>query len=195
VKSEKQSNLRENLKILTKEMHDKLENSPELSFLHNNEICIQNYYQLITKMHQFFNVLEPLIKQYENHFIKHGLGDIKKRFQRVQWLLDDLKEAEIEIPKTKEISFKTLNNFDSVVGALYVCEGSTMGGVQITKILSKKLGISYPFHFYKGYKDDTMAMWGDFCHWIDTIDINSTDVILGASEIYLRLGESLEKKR
>lgn len=50
------------------------------------------------------------------------------------------------------------------LGALYVTEGSTLGGQIITKMICKKLNIpgDRGFSFFRSYGDDTPLMWERF---------------------------------
>lgn len=52
----------------------------------------------------------------------------------------------------------------AAMGAMYVTEGSTLGGQIITKMISGKLKINTDsgFSFFNAYGDDTMARWKNF---------------------------------
>lgn len=52
----------------------------------------------------------------------------------------------------------------SALGCLYVAEGSTLGGVHIANMISKKLGTdtSNGFRFFHAYGDRTREMWEQF---------------------------------
>jgi heme oxygenase (biliverdin-IX-beta and delta-forming) len=77
----------------------------------------------------------------------------------------DLGSAEHQqIPVCEHIP--PLNTPASVLGALYVTEGSTLGGQIITKMIAKQLNISCEkgFTFFNAYGDDTHVMWEKFKH-------------------------------
>ena len=57
----------------------------------------------------------------------------------------------------------------SALGAIYVLEGSTLGGKIIKDLIWKQLGISsnLGFAFFNGYGSDTVTMWQTFKLAID----------------------------
>jgi heme oxygenase (biliverdin-IX-beta and delta-forming) len=62
------------------------------------------------------------------------------------------------------------------LGALYVLEGSTLGGQVISQILTRNLSIPElpkALSFFEGYGSHTQEMWDSFVHYID--GYNGTD--------------------
>lgn len=188
------NNLKEHLKNTTWPIHEWLETSSSLQCFHSDNITLEQYQKLILKMNLFFNILEPKIASYKEKFISNGLIDIEHRLQRVNWLDEDLNKFDdnVDFDVVNKAEFKTLDSFDSIVGALYVCEGSTMGGMQIIKILQSKMNEDLPFRLYRGYEDKTMPMWQNFSMWLDNANINPHKALLGATETYIVLRELLD---
>lgn len=120
--------------------------------------------------------------------------DFEDRVQKTNWLEKDLIEFKMPIIK-KNVNFKTLNTFSSVVGALYVLEGSSMGGMQLTKILKLRYGENITCEYLQSYKNETIDKWNLFCTWLDNTSLNQHDVLLGASEVFIRLREHLYELR
>lgn len=181
------SRLREDLKKATKSLHSWLEASEALHFLHNNAIDEHDYRNLILKKAVFFKYLESLIFQYADKFKEEGLLDIVERLQRSEWLKEDLTELQLEGIKAPEVVFKSVDNFSAAVGALYVCEGSVMGGMQILPMLKKRLSANYSYRYYSGYGDSNMQNWKSFTDWLSKVQVNREQAILGACEVFINL--------
>lgn len=76
---------------------------------------------------------------------------------------------------------------NEALGALYVIEGSTLGGNVIAKQLSKTEGFDgITFNFFGCYRENTGPMWKNFKEILDTeVDEQSYDEVLsGAKKLY-----------
>jgi heme oxygenase (biliverdin-IX-beta and delta-forming) len=87
-------------------------------------------------------------------------------------ILTDLKtlgkvgSSTLSIPLIPEI-----NAGFAALGAIYVLEGSTLGGKVIKELISKQLNRSSDtsFGFFDGYGENTFKMWQDFKLAIDRL--------------------------
>lgn len=184
--------LRDELKQSTQSLHQWVEASDCLMILHQDKIEEAEYLRLISRMAVYFQQLEPLIAAHRDSFVKHGLQDIDQRLQRSGWLKSDLDGLSSDFMHSKSIEFKTLDSFSAAIGALYVCEGSTMGGMMIRPLLQKRLGEEYPFRFYQGYGKANMPMWKQFVSWMETIQVDRKAAMLAASEVFINLRACLD---
>lgn len=81
-------------------------------------------------------------------------------------ILNDLHELNVEpgndIPVCPDIP--EISTPASSMGAMYVTEGSTLGGQVITKMISRQLNLSPEkgFTFFNAYGDETFARWERF---------------------------------
>ncbi len=78
-------------------------------------------------------------------------------------------------------------NLHEALGAMYVIEGSTLGGNVIAKQLSKTDGFDgVTFNFFGCYHENTGAMWKNFKETLDAeVDENKYDEVLtGAKKLY-----------
>ncbi|CAD7811737.1 hypothetical protein CHRY9390_02407 [Chryseobacterium aquaeductus] len=78
-------------------------------------------------------------------------------------------------------------NEQEALGALYVIEGSTLGGNVIAKQLSKTENFDHvSFNFFGCYKENTGMMWKDFKEILDTqvSEENYQDALSGAKKLY-----------
>ena len=63
----------------------------------------------------------------------------------------------------------TIHHLLQAFGALYVIEGSTLGGAIILKMLRKKESVDIPenaVQFFNGYGDQNLAMWQRFKEYL-----------------------------
>lgn len=80
------------------------------------------------------------------------------------------------------------NNLQSL-GALYVIEGSTLGGKIISKMIQDQLHTGLPvFSFFTGYGEHSVSMWNTFKETLNNItDPDSIAIILAtANDTFLR---------
>lgn len=186
------NNLRDELKNLTANLHTWLEDSKQMQNIKSEELTKEEYINLLSKLYCFIKVLEQNIKKYTDDFKNSGLEDIEQRVLKTTWLKEDLDFYKKPLNE-KEIEFKTLNNFSSIVGALYVIEGSTMGGMQISKILNRHFKENISTQYYESYKEQTMPKWLSFVSWLEKVELDNYDAILGANEVFIQLKKHFEE--
>ena len=117
---------------------------------------VDDYISLLRLMYGFYKPLQELLqpaslKNIRVRYADNILGDIR-----------DLGSSDNHIPVCNRIP--SLNTPGSVLGALYVTEGSTLGGRIITRMIAKQLNISSEkgFLFFNAHGDDTQIMWEKF---------------------------------
>ena len=117
---------------------------------------VDDYVGLLQLMYGYYKPIQEKIQ--------HALtSDINVRY--AEHLLNDIRDlghAGNHIPICNRIP--ALDSQASILGALYVTEGSTLGGRIITKMIAKQLDIASEkgFSFFNAYGDDTMIMWEKF---------------------------------
>lgn len=92
----------------------------------------------------------------------------------------------------------TVSNISQALGAMYVLEGSTLGGRLITKMLMQNLGLTdtKQLQFFSGYGDQTEAMWGSF---LQTLTKHAEDehaqneIIHAAAETFSKFKRWIER--
>ncbi|RMZ59403.1 heme oxygenase [Chryseobacterium nematophagum] len=175
--------LSEYLKRNTAEYHDaaeKLFNSEKIfnrtfTLEDYKKIIVTNYVMLLNSEDKIFNSLSST---YEG---KLQLIERKKLF---------LIEMDLESLSVKETTPSYDIEFDDeneALGALYVIEGSTLGGRVIAKQLSKTEGFeNITFNFFGCYHENTGSMWKAFKEVLDTNvkKENYNEVLSGAKKLY-----------
>lgn len=153
----------QNLKEKTSAQHKQLESHPLLHQLTSPHLSIAVYTTILQKFYGFFYPLEQLISQYSPEYY---LEDFKER-RKAQLLLQDLKQID---KNNKEHApdicqdLPLISNIDCAMGALYVMEGSTLGGQMISRHVEKTLGYtpSEGTAFFNGYGKETGKRWKKF---------------------------------
>ncbi|KAA0127043.1 biliverdin-producing heme oxygenase [Chryseobacterium sp. SN22] len=117
-------------------------------------------------------------------------GDLAERLQ-----LEDRKKLPLIEKDLASLSLKNrtadheleFTSENEALGALYVIEGSTLGGNVIAKQLSKTEGFEgVTFNFFGCYRENTGPMWKNFKEVLDTkVDEQNYDEVLsGAKKLY-----------
>jgi heme oxygenase (biliverdin-IX-beta and delta-forming) len=79
-----------------------------------------------------------------------------------------------------------------VIGALYVTEGSTLGGQFIAKHLARKLDLTPDrgLRFFTGYGDETAARWRQTKALIDAASVSHDQTVAAARVVFAKLSHA-----
>ena len=131
---------------------------PKLEALHSRA-----GYAAILKM--FYGYFFPLEKLLQQHLSSAQLPDLSQR-RKAAAILHDLAaigEPVAGLPLCQHLP--EIKNSTQALGALYVLEGSTLGGKMIVRMLLKNEALSLSedaVTFFSGYKEDTGKKWKTF---------------------------------
>ena len=147
--------LSDKIKDATKPAHLNLEKIvvQQLKSIKNNE----DYAAFLTKFYTYFSQVEKAIAPYISEQL---LPDLKER-RNSSFLKNDIEVLGNDVNSVNEVEVPVISNAVSALGALYVMEGSIMGGRIIIQML-EKLGINTGLSFFSGYGQDTGEKWGVF---------------------------------
>ena len=117
----------------------------------------EDYVEFLRLMYGYYSALEGRVQEY--------LSDSEMNSRRKSdRLLDDIQH--FEDSETPELcsQLPPICSHADALGAMYVIEGSTMGGKIIAKMIEGQAGISGPsgFTFFYGYGEETAKMWDEF---------------------------------
>jgi heme oxygenase (biliverdin-IX-beta and delta-forming) len=121
----------------------------------------EDYVELLILFYSFFGGLEIAIDAQLDH---SHLPDYKLR-RKTAFLADDLVQFGRTPPDLAGADeLPGIHNHLQALGALYVIEGSTLGGTIISKMIKQQLAISdnKGLSFFNGYREETEKMWQDF---------------------------------
>lgn len=116
-----------------------------------------DYAEILKGFYAYFQAVENNIAPYITHTV---LPDLNER-RNSSYILKDIQELGGNIDSLPEVHAPTVHNTLEALSALYVLEGSIMGGPYIVQML-KKCGIDKGFSFFQGYGDDSSKMWAGF---------------------------------
>ena len=148
------------LKEITKTDHQQLEKLlvSKMKVIRSH----QDYLNILQLFYSYFGGLEDQINKYIN---THHLADYTLR-RKTSALEHDINMlGGVTVDKAQENNLPQISNHLQAFGALYVIEGSTLGGSFISKMISQQLNLDQNqggFSFFNGYGESTATMWESF---------------------------------
>lgn len=156
-------------------------------------VSLSDYTKLLKWFHSFY---APLEVQLSNHINDEILPDYHLR-RKSDALIQDIEAVSGEkyTPDYKSTSV-SLNSPHEALGALYVLEGSTLGGQIISKMIKASLGLSDNsfVSFFNGYGPDTVSKWQSFKHTLDNYPLTKEQELLAiksANETFINFKQCL----
>lgn len=173
----------EYLKQHTAEYHDAAEKLFNSKKIFNKTFTLEdykkiigtNYLMLLHSEDQIFSSLSEQLAEKLNLENRKKLPLIEK----------DL--ASLALDNRTAVHNLEFTSENEALGALYVIEGSTLGGNVIAKQLSKTEGFDeVTFNFFGCYQENTGPMWKNFKEVLDTEvkEQNYDEVLSGAKKLY-----------
>lgn len=144
-----------NIKEATKTAHLNLEKKviEKLKAIRSNA----DYADFLKYFYTYFSQAEQAIAPY---ITAQLLPDYKER-RNSSYLKNDIEALNGNVEAIPAITLPVIENQLQALGALYVMEGSIMGGSIIIKMLEKG-GITEGVSFFSGYGETTGQKWGVF---------------------------------
>lgn len=198
--STEEKSLMNRLRDETAEFHQAVE--AKLPF-GEEDFSLAVYRRLLIGFYNFYRQFEPEI---ENALRRLAIDfDYEARRKKTKILadLENLNAAsevlaeksDIDAENDAEIGVK-LDSGGKIFGALYVIEGSTLGGQVIARILKQKFNLdeSNGAAFFSGYGARTGEMWKEFRTAIHAFAENGADqeqIIAAAKETFESFGRAI----
>lgn len=184
--------LSEKLKEYTKKNHQQLEKVLVTKLRSIRSTA--EYAELIKYFYGYFGGLETRIDAVLDPNL---LPDSAER-RKTQSLANDLSFLGATVPaKADGDALPTINNHLEALGALYVIEGSTLGGKIISKMMQQQLGMGQQgLSFFLGYGDSSMPMWEKFKAMLNRQANNPEEeavVIAAANQTFFKFEEWFEQ--
>lgn len=156
----------------------------------------EDYLKILSLFYGYFSGLEALI----NKFIgENQLTDYAKR-RKTKSIANDIIYFRGNLPLIAiDDDLPTITNHLEAFGALYVIEGSTLGGSIISKIMRKQLNVQFGtkgFTFFDGYGNHTEEMWTNFKTVLVTLTKTEEEnqlIIEAANETFLKFSKWINK--
>ncbi|NLN25649.1 MAG: biliverdin-producing heme oxygenase [Bacteroidetes bacterium] len=146
-----------------------------------------DYIELLRCFYSFFHGMEEKLSSYVTSDI---LPDISER-RNASYILKDIQELGGNIENLPKATIPEIQDVTEALSAMYVLEGSIMGGPYIVKMLEKR-GITRGFSFFEGYGKDSGKMFGIFAGVLNQYGQNEADserAVEKANETFINFGK------
>ncbi|MFD2556489.1 biliverdin-producing heme oxygenase [Sphingobacterium tabacisoli] len=173
------------IKEATKQAHQELEKTVVLQL--KNVRNPSDYAEVLKNFYAYFNAIERAIAPFIN---TDTLPDIADR-RNSSYLKKDIEELGSDIQTLPLAIPPTITNIPQAFGALYVLEGSIMGGPYIVQML-QKYGMDKGFHFFSGYGADSGKMWTAFTEVLNQVpktEEEEDSMVSTANETFEKFGQ------
>ncbi|MGO4710021.1 biliverdin-producing heme oxygenase [Chryseobacterium sp. 2TAF14] len=173
----------EYLKKNTAEYHDAAEKLFNSEKIFNKTFSLEDYKKIINT--NYLMLLHSEEKIFNN--LSENFSEKLQLDKRVKLPLIEKDLASLALENQTASHDFHLENEHEALGAMYVIEGSTLGGNVIAKQLSKTEGFdNVTFNFFGCYQENTGPMWKSFKEVLDTevAEENYNEVLLGAKKLY-----------
>lgn len=180
--------LSKNIKESTRVAHQQLEKKVvlQLKAIRSKE----DYANLLKCFYAYFHAVERQIAAFITPAV---LPDYDQR-RNSSFLKQDIEALGYSTDHLPPATAPAIPNVLAALGALYVMEGSIMGGGIIVQMLAKG-GIEEGISFFSGYGEATGRMWGIFVGVMDqhaTSEAEEAIAIAAANETFTRFGDVFE---
>lgn len=172
------------LKENTAKYHDEIEEKLASKKLFDGSFTDQDYYKMLQVNHQFLKAYENQLKSF---LTAEDLSKLSlTNFDKTDLIEKDLVELNLE--KLSLTSETKIQNRAEALGALYVIEGSMLGGNVIAKTLKKYDDLALKsFNYFGHYGENLGTSWKAFIQYINvefTTEDEQKSVLDGALKAY-----------
>lgn len=178
----------ERLRNETKTSHQQLEKA---TIPYIKQSTNEQAYAHVLKM--FYGYFKPVEEHIQSLVDDTILEDIKERRQSGA-ILEDLKAIGAGEASAVSEALPVLQNIPQALGAMYVLEGSTLGGRFISQMLAKQLNRSAEngIAFFSGYGEQTDTKWKKFTEmmnlYVTNHPLNADEIVASANETFSKFG-------
>ncbi len=130
----------------------------------------QDYAGFLTCFYAYFRAVEEAIAPF---ITPEVLADYAGR-RNSSYLKKDIGALGDDVDLLPEAIAPGINSAAEAMGALYVLEGSVMGGPYVVQML-RKHGITKGFSFFSGYGEGTGSMWQAFTDALNAAAVTDGD--------------------
>jgi heme oxygenase len=165
------------LRAETRPYHDALEAGPFNEALRAGAPTAAVAAHFLERMYGFLQPYETALHQHEAAF--GPAWELPQRY-RAHLILEDLGRPAADPGLPLCPNMPTLHALPQLLGAMYVLEGSTLGGQVINRQL-ERAGIPLR-RYFAGYGERTGPMWKAFCHLLtETAALDAADEIVASA--------------
>ena len=157
---------------------------------------VEDYVGLLQIFYSYFSGLEEKIDQY---ITVAELPDYQQR-RKSAALAQDIEDlGGTPVEKASGEALPVIENIAQAYAALYVIEGSTLGGKIISKMMAQQLRIidGKGLAFFGGYGDNTESMWEKFKQTLNKHAKSANEeieIVNTANQTFIKFKEWAEKQ-
>lgn len=145
----------------------------------------------------FYGFFKPVEEKIAAIITNQELPDVDKR-RKAETIIEDIDFIGEQKPDTECNDLPAITSRTMALGAMYVLEGSTLGGQHLTKMISGKMNFTGTegVTFFSGYGSNTMSMWSNFRIYMDKFTGSATaenEVIESANETFMKFKNWIER--
>lgn len=182
--------LTDRLKKNTQSLHDKIEQNPFMQKLQEKSFSKKDYETLLKIFYTAHSMIEGQLYAFDELDMKS-----RERFSLLRSDLLSLGCNEASLKKALECDLELgLNTLSKAYGALYVLEGSRMGGMFLSKMITDALG-DVPLAYFKGVGANTVShvqKLKDIINENENTVIDSNECIQGAKDTFIFIDYAFE---
>lgn len=180
-----QPNFAEQIRFYTKEEHARLEK--KLVGIIRHIRTVDQYVSFLEMFYAFYQATEQKMEQY---LTIERIPDIQQRRKAIVLLHDIQALDPFKKPENHPVTSPSINSYPQALGAAYVLEGSTLGGVFIAKIIREQVQALPPrkgFGFFQSYGPAVQEMWKKFHTYLSQVTdaADQHEAIAAARETFL----------
>jgi heme oxygenase len=153
------------------------------------DLSVEEYVACLRRLH-------GVVAAWEEYAAEHApawLSSVVGGRRRLGLLEDDLAWFGVRVGEDVLPSMPVMRGDGGFVGAMYVMEGSTLGGQLIARHLVRVLGLEdgHGNAYFRGHGERTGAMWKEFCQVVRTqvADEETDGAIEGAKAMFGIFGD------
>lgn len=166
------------LKTKTRTRHEQTEELLYTQQLMAGTLTQDEYIHLLQIHYRFHQALEAAVAKHADALAGYDYPPSRK----TPWLVADLQQVGTPIPSSAPALFANWTA-TQLLGALYVSEGSMLGGQVIAKALRRNPGLAHVDpHFFGGYGAQTGPRWKAFCAYLTQQAEGHQDEVIAAAD-------------
>ncbi|HVU57573.1 MAG TPA: biliverdin-producing heme oxygenase [Puia sp.] len=145
---------------------------------------LEDYVAFLNWLYAYYSPLEDRIR---TQLTPDNFPDLERRC-RADMLLQDMEAAGIPLPHPEICrDLPAIDTYGKALGALYVLEGSTLGGRIIADMMTRQLDSGKCLSYFNSYGNETAGMWQSFKDLLDTPTTLAfkDDILLSARATFL----------
>lgn len=187
----------ERIKSETAVFHQQVEDSPLMKPISEKSITKDQYISILSVFYGYFSGIEQQLDRIKE--LQDFLPDYSSR-RKSERIADDLRQLGANPISSNNIPLPEIKTVSDAFGALYVMEGSTLGGRFISGVIKDQLGIDVQsgVSFFNGYGPETGSKWNAFKDAMNAYsnsDERSEAVINAANNTFKNFYEWIMKAR